>query len=71
MLIPELVTIAVGGGTFGWLRKGLVFSVRVFRVYDFSRIYEVLNFMFKAHARVSGMTSNLVKLAIMVWVIAR
>ena len=55
------------------VKERIIFGVLVwvFGVCYFSRIYEVLDFMFKAHTRVSRMTSNLVKLAIMVWVIAR
>ena len=68
MLIPELITIAAWGGTFRWLRKRVISSAWVFRVCDFFRIYEVLDFMFKAHAGVSRMTSNLVKFTVTVWV---
>ena len=56
-----------------WKRVGFGVWIWVgfFSVCDLSRVYEVLDFMFKADTGICGMASNLVELAITVWVIAR
>ena len=41
-----------------------------FKVCDFSRVYEVLNFMLEADTGVCGMSNGLVEVAVTVWVIA-
>ena len=53
----------VGFGVWVW--------VCLVRICDLSRVYEVLDFMFQAHARIGGMASNLVEFTVTVWVIAR
>ena len=53
------------------VKERIIFGVLVwvFKVYDFFRIYEVLDFMFKAHAGVSRLFEVLVEFAVLVWVI--
>ena len=58
LLIPELVTIAARGGTFGWLKKGLFLVLGV---------YEVLDFMFEADTSIYGMSNGLVEVSVAVW----
>ena len=56
-----------------WKRVGFGVWIWVgfFRVCDLSRVYEALDFMFKAKKSICGMASNLVELTVAVWVIAR
>ena len=61
--------------SWGWyiwvVKERIIFGVLVwvFGVCDFFRIYEVLDFMFKAHAGVSRVFEVLVEFAVLVWVI--
>ena len=50
------------------VKERIIFGAQVFRVCDFSRVYEILNFMLEADTSIYGMASNLVKLTIAVWV---
>ena len=50
--------------------KGVGFSVWVFRVCDFFRVYEILNFMLEADTGVCGMSNGLVEVTVTVWDIA-
>ena len=45
------------------------FGVRVFRVSDFSSIYEILDFIFEANAIIYGVFKVLMEFIVLVWVI--
>ena len=50
--------------------KWVIFGAWAFRVCDFSRVYEVLDFMFEADISVCGMSNGLVEVAVAIWVIS-
>ena len=49
--------------------KWIIPGVRAFRVYNFSSIYEILDFMFEANAVIYGVFEVLVEFTVLVWVI--
>ena len=46
--------------------KWVIFGAWVFRVYDFSRVYEVLDFLLEADIGVCVMSNGLVEVAVAV-----
>ena len=49
--------------------KRIIHSARIFKVYDFSRVYKVLDFMFEADAVICKVVDVLVEFAVLIWVI--
>ena len=47
----------------------IIYGILVFRVYDFYRVYKVLDFMFEANVVICGVVEVLVEFAVLVWVI--
>ena len=50
-------------------REWIISSTWIFRVCDFSRVYEVLNFMLEADTGVCGVSKDLVEVAVTIRVI--
>ena len=52
------------------VKERIVLGGRVFRVYDFLRVFKVLNFMLEADTGICRMSNGMVEVTVVVWVIS-